>query len=295
MSATPPRPSSPTDNLMSPCSKSLFGSKKNLNKLIRPASIRQDFSLAAQVQPQPCPAHNMKLIFGTSSSCRKNVIDALKWDYEQICADIDGKTSFICSQRNTSSDDEIALIQTSLPLPEKAIRHDDPMEMPVLIAKAKAEAIMERERMLTWTEPAVLLTFDQIVLHRTNVREKPESRAEAVEYLSSYSGDAVSTVSAVVVTHIPSGIQMSSIDIATVYWRDISSEVVERVVDRGEVMSSAGGFLIEDEDLNGLIKGIDRPVDSVMGMPVDLTKRLIKDVLLTVANLGTEEHKSSRK
>eukprot|EP01032_Pedospumella_encystans_P008909 gene8909-10527_t len=267
MSATPPRPSSPTDNLMSPCSKSLFGSKKNLNKLIRPASIRQDFSLAAQVQPQPCPAHNMKLIFGTSSACRKNVIDALKWDYEQICADID----------------------------EKAIRHDDPMEMPVLIAKAKAEAIMEKERMLTWTEPAVLLTFDQIVLHRTNVREKPESRAEAVEYLSSYSGDAVSTVSAVVVTHIPSGIQMSSIDIATVYWRDISSEVVERVVDRGEVMSSAGGFLIEDEDLNGLIKGIDRPVDSVMGMPVDLTKRLMKDVLASVANLGTPEHKSSHK
>jgi len=169
------------------------------------------------------------------------------------------------------------------------------MEMPVLIAKAKAEAIIEKERMLNWKEPAILLTFDQIVLHRTNVREKPESRAEAVEYLSSYSSDAVSTVSAVVVTHIPTGIQMSSIDIATVYWREIPSEVVERVVDRGEVMSSAGGFLIEDVDLNGLIKGIDRPVDSVMGMPVDLTKRLIKDVLVTVANLGTEEHKYSHK
>lgn len=53
------------------------------------------------------------------------------------------------------------------------------MEMPVMIAKAKAEAIMEKERMLNWKEPAVLLTFDQIVLFRTNVREKPESRAEA--------------------------------------------------------------------------------------------------------------------
>lgn len=186
-------------------------------------------------------------------------------------------------------------LQTHLYLTEKAIRHNDPMEMPVLIAKAKAEAIMEKERMLNWKEPAILLTFDQIVLYRTNVREKPESYAEAVEYLSSYSGDAVSTVSAVVVTHVPSGIQMSSIDIATVYWREISPEVVKRVVDRGAVMNSAGGFLIEDEDLNGLIKGIDRPVDSVMGMPVDLTKRLIKDVLVAAANLGTEERKCNHK
>lgn len=156
--------------------------------------------------------------------------------------------------------------------------------MPVLIAKAKADAIIEKHQMANWTEPAILLTFDQIVLHRTNVREKPESREEAVEFLSSYSSDAVSTVSAVVVTHIPSMVQMSSIDIATVYWKEISAEVVDRVVNRGEVLNSAGGFIVEDVDLNGLVKGIDRPLDSVMGMPVDLTKRLISDVLVSVAH-----------
>lgn len=169
------------------------------------------------------------------------------------------------------------------------------MEMPVLIAKAKADAIIKKHQMMDWKEPAILLTFDQIVLYRTNVREKPETRAEAVEFLSSYSNDAVSTVSAVVVTHIPSGIQMSSIDIATVYWKEIPDEVVERVVDRGVTMTSAGGFLVEDEDLNGLVKGIDRPVDSVMGMPVDLTKRLIADVMVSVAAQGEEERKYAHK
>ena len=167
--------------------------------------------------------------------------------------------------------------------------------MPVLIAKAKADAIIANQNMMDWREPAILLTFDQIVLYRTNVREKPETREEAVEFLSSYSNDAVSTVSAVVVTHIPSGVQMSSIDIATVYWKEISPVVVERVVNRGVTMTSAGGFLVEDVDLNLLVKGIDRPVDSVMGMPVDLTKRLIADVLATVANLGEEEHKHAHK
>lgn len=167
--------------------------------------------------------------------------------------------------------------------------------MPVLIAKAKAEAIIKKLEMMDWKEPAILLTFDQIVLYRTNVREKPETRAEAIEFLSSYSNDAVSTVSAVVVTHIPSGIQMSSIDIATVYWKEIPDKVVERVVDRGATMTSAGGFLVEDEDLNGLVKGIDRPVDSVMGMPVDLTMRLIADVMVSVAAQGEEERKYAHK
>lgn len=162
-----------------------------------------------------------------------------------------------------------------------------------MIAMAKAAAIIEKYELMKSEEPALLMTFDQIVLFKTQVREKPESRDEAVEYLSSYSNDAVSTVSAVVVTHIPTGIQQSGVDIATVYWKNISAEVVQRVVDRGEVMNSAGGFLIEDADLNPLIKGIDRPVDSVMGMPVELAKRLMNEVLLAAGAAGEVEQKLS--
>ena len=147
--------------------------------------------------------------------------------------------------------------------------------------------------MLKFEEPALLMTFDQIVLYKTQVREKPESTVEAVEYLSSYSSDAVSTVSAVVVTHMPTGIQRSGVDIATVYWKEISDETVQRVVDRGEVLFSAGGFLIEDADLNPLIKGIDRPVDSVMGMPVELAKRLMLEVLQAAAAVGESEQKQA--
>lgn len=88
---TAPRPSSPTDNLLSPCSKSLFGSKKHLNKPTKRANIAQTFTLESQVKFQPCPTKNMRLILGTSSVCRRNVFDVLMWDYEQVSADIDGK------------------------------------------------------------------------------------------------------------------------------------------------------------------------------------------------------------
>jgi septum formation protein len=169
--------------------------------------------------------------------------------------------------------------------------------MPILIAKAKASALIKRHDLLDLREPALLVTCDQIVLYKTSVREKPESREEAVEFLSSYSNDAVSTVSAIVVTHLPSGVQESGVDIATVYWKDISTEVVERVVERGDVMQSAGGFIVEDEDLNPLVKGIDRPVDSVMGLPVDLLRKLIGHVLhnAEAAEEAKSEHKCAHK
>jgi hypothetical protein len=37
--------------------------------------------------------------------------------------------------------------------------------------------------------------------------------------------------------------------------------------------------MIEDPDLGPLIKGVDGSMDSVFGMPVDLTERLINEVL----------------
>lgn len=123
--------------------------------------------------------------------------------------------------------------------------------------------------------PCMVITMDQIVLFKEKIREKPENEAEALEYLSSYSNDYLSTISAVAVTYFPSGLQKSGVDISTLSWRYISPEVVQKVVNKGEIYSSAGGFRIEDPDLNGLIKDLEGSVDSVMGFPVLLTERLI--------------------
>ena len=68
----------------------------------------------------------------------------------------------------------------------------------------KALAITERTDKSC--DPFILLTSDQIVLFGTEVREKPTCEAQAIEFLSSYSSREVSTISAVVATHFPSGI-----------------------------------------------------------------------------------------
>ena len=53
-----------------------------------------------------------------------------------------------------------------------------------------------------------------------------------------------------------------------VFWKDISDEVIQRVISRGEIYASAGGFRVEDSDLNPLILDIEGSIDSVMGLPV---------------------------
>jgi len=128
-------------------------------------------------------------------------------------------------------------------------------------------------------EACLVLTSDQIVLFHDTVREKPVDDSEAISFLSSYSNNHVSTVSAVVITEYPSGIQSSGTDIATVYWKQISDEVVNKVVAKRDVFNSAGGFCIEDDDLNPLIDHIQGTVDSVMGLPLELTVRLLREVI----------------
>ena len=196
-------PSSPTDHLVSPTSKRLLDQRTlPLHPFIRTANIPashglftepviSQFQLANEVQPREVPT-SLPIVLGSSSSSRRQIMEMLQWPFEVMVPDID----------------------------EKSIRCDDHMKLPLLIAKAKAEAIWERISSSAPpddqpTEPFILITSDQIVYYNGEVREKPVSEEEASLFLSSYSGRAVSTISAVVVTHWPSGRQSHDVDVAT--------------------------------------------------------------------------------
>lgn len=121
------------------------------------------------------------------------------------------------------------------------------------------------------------------MLFEGQIREKPESEEKARMYLNSYSGKSVSTVSAVVVTHYPSLEQRCGVDVAHVVWDVIPEDVINTVIARGQVLHSAGGFLIEDPDLNPLIIDVDGSLDSVFGMPVKLTFELLSNLVEAIS------------
>ena len=196
------------------------------------------------------------------------------------------------------------------------IRHDDPTQLPVGIALAKADALMARLRKMREDPnslppppssfssssssfyssssshipsqgPILILTADQVVLFgNKEVREKPESASEAKRFLASYSNTSVATISCIVATLFPSGEQASTVHVATVHWNHIPSDMIDRIVSRGEIFSSAGGFRVEDVDLNACIKSVEGGIDSVMGMPIAATSSVISDVLRTAGLRG---------
>ncbi len=187
----------------------------------------------------------MKIILGSSSKYRQRVLKEMGYQFEILSSDVD----------------------------EKAIRFDDPQNLVLVLAKTKAEALLKRIK-----EPAILITADQVVTCDGEIREKPESEQQAREFLDSYGRFPASTVSAVVVTNTQTKKQAQGVQISTIYFKPLPQDIIEKLITKGEVFHCAGGFRSEDPLVQPYIEKIDGTIDSLMGLPKELTKRLMLEV-----------------
>lgn len=186
-----------------------------------------------------------KIILGSSSPFCKRVLERAGVAFEVMSADID----------------------------EKAIRTDDHRALPLLIAHAKADALLERIE-----GPATLITADQVVICDGELREKPESDAEAANFLFSYAKHPAETVSAVVVCDVGSGRRSGGIDIAKVQFNPMPAKAVMDYIASGSPFLNAGGFDHEHPLLAPYVFRIEGAPDSVMGLPLMLLGRLVAEV-----------------
>lgn len=188
----------------------------------------------------------MKIIFGTSSKWRRKFFDDFGFDYEVMSADID----------------------------EKAIRLSDPRELTVAIAKAKAVELLKRIK-----EPALLITFDQVVVCNGVIYEKPKDADELRYFWESYKKYPAQTFSAVVVTDSISGCQLSGVDIASTFFKPIPEDVLKNILADEDMYTSSGGFMVDYLLTDPYIEKIEGTIDSIEGIPLELTKRLIVEII----------------
>lgn len=187
----------------------------------------------------------MKIILGSSSKWRQQILQEVHVDFSVISPDID----------------------------EKAIRHEDPKELVRLIAHAKNDAVL-----LKIQEPSLVITSDQVTVFEGAIREKPESEDEARMFLRSYSNAIVETVTAVCVTNSQTKELREGVDIAKVYFDSIPDQVIELLIQQGDIMTCAGGFVTDNPLLDPYVKEIRGAKDSVIGMPLELTMSLLEQV-----------------
>lgn len=185
------------------------------------------------------------MVLGTASKWRKILFKELGYDFEVMTADID----------------------------EKQIRSDDFRELPVLVAKAKAEALLSKIK-----EPVILVTLDEIVVFKGKILEKPENDAEARAILKSYANEFYETYTGVFVTNTENNKTAEGVDVAKVFFKEIPEDVIEELINKGNIMNCAGSTEIEDPLLRNYVDRIEGAPDSVAGLPKKLAKELIGKV-----------------
>jgi len=190
----------------------------------------------------------LPLILGSSSRWRQRILEQAGFSFKVMNPDID----------------------------EKSIRHQDPQQLALLIARAKAEALLPQIK-----EPSILITTDQVVSSHGRIFEKPESKKEVYEFYDYYAKHACETITAIVVMNTQTHQHAEGVDVAKVYHKPIPKEAADRYIEKGEIFHCAGGFQIEDENgaLDPYIEHVEGSIDSVKGLPLDLLGRLIKKVI----------------
>lgn len=196
----------------------------------------------------------MRMILGSSSPRRKQILKELGFEFEVIAPNID----------------------------EKAIRNDDPARLVLALANAKADAVLAKI-----SEPAIIITSDQVVSFNDAILEKPEDTEEAKRMLRSYANQTIKTVTSVVVTNSLTNQRFSGVDTAAIDLKKIPEEALEEIVQNknADILNRAGGFVINHPLVTPFIERVHGEVESIIGLPKALTQKLLSKAQIKPPNL----------
>ena len=179
------------------------------------------------------------------------------------------------------------------PIDEKGLgdrSKDAPKDLVLLLAKAKMDHLVKeiKARRCQQDMPSennkddewLVLTGDQVVTCNGSILEKPESIDEAKDFVSRYRESPPATVGSCVITHLPSGIQVSGVDTATIHFRStVPTDLIDNLLKEDQpVLSCAGGLMIEHPLVKEHVGRIDGTEDSVMGLSKDLVLELLDEL-----------------
>ncbi|XP_047061133.1 7-methyl-GTP pyrophosphatase-like isoform X2 [Lolium rigidum] len=165
----------------------------------------------------------MKLILGSASRSRRQILSEMGYQFTVLSADID-----------------------------EEIRIEKPEEL------------------------VVALAHEKVVIHDGVIRKKPTTSEGARKFIQGYSQSHASTIGSVLVTNMKSCVRMEGWDKSEVYFHKIPDEVIDSLIEEGSVFYVAGGLLVEHPLTSPLVESIVGTMDSVMGLPKELTEKLIK-------------------
>lgn len=150
----------------------------------------------------------MKIILASESLFRKRAMDLLGIPYETRPSRID----------------------------EKAIRHDDPVELTRILAEAKARKVAEE------CPDCMVISGDAVAAQGRTIYEKPRDKNEAREFLRKFSGNCFQFVTSLAVLNARTERMLSTVETLDIFFRPLLEREIERYVNAYDVLSFAGAF-----------------------------------------------------
>ncbi|MFT4087274.1 MAG: Maf family protein [Gordonia sp. (in: high G+C Gram-positive bacteria)] len=189
--------------------------------------------------------------------------------------------------------DEDAVLEKLAELP--------PAQIVTRLARAKADAIVEA--LAASDDPAhrailadgVLLTCDSMLLLDGTLLGKPHTPEVAVARWQEMRGKTGSLLTGHCVTRLVDGevtVDAAHSASTAIFFSDVSDATIERYVATGEPLEVAGAFTLDG--IGGwLLDGIDGDPSSVIGISLPLTRKLLDEVGVDVADLWTTVQQST--
>lgn len=158
------------------------------------------------------------------------------------------------------------LVSVPPDIDEKAIRDDSPERLTELISAAKLDAVLAKAPREVLDSAQFVLTSDQVAVFEGEIREKPVDAAQNYAFLVDYRNRSIATVATTFLLHVPSGRRASAVHHTRTHFGDIPDAVIERLIARGSSLQSAGGFVVEDEDLSKCVRAVEGGIEGVRGV-----------------------------
>jgi len=150
----------------------------------------------------------MKIVLASESEFRRRAMDMLGVTYQICPSGID----------------------------EKIIRGDNPAELTLKLAEAKARKVAAE------CADAVVISGDAVVSKGNKIYEKPRSTEEAAQFLRELSGNEFQFITSLAVFHSQTGKMLSTVEISNITFRPLAEHEIQAYMRKYDVLRHAGAF-----------------------------------------------------
>ncbi|MBP6912911.1 MAG: Maf family protein [Candidatus Pacebacteria bacterium] len=185
----------------------------------------------------------MKLILGSSSVFRQKVLRERGINFDIIEPNID----------------------------EKKVRTLHNEDTPIVLSYAKSQAVIKKI-----TEPAIIITCDQVIVCNGEILEKPEHIDEIRRWYTMYAQHPVHYINGITVYNTENQASLTAQEISIANFKEIPDSFINEQFSKGDILKCCGAISDETHDTYGTL--IQGSKESVIGIPVDFIMDMIKKI-----------------